>query len=322
MKQSSLHSTSLSPGLQRFFRPMLVISLGLHTIFLFTPLSSQPQLEPEPSPEEETVNITSLVAPPPQASPKPYPKATPKPSPKQVSPTPPPPSPKKVAPPPPPKSAPPPPPPPIEKSKPKPLEEPELPEEEKQLEEPEPLEEEKQPEEPEPLEEEKQPEEPEPPEPEAGEPEDADPVATAQESGSALMTELRTRVRAKLAGDERVNSSATIEDFFDALPYSEIDQRDYFFQTEDQLKDGAIGSLGITQTNPGLSYVDYVEPVLQGQLGFEIDQIFEGYGDEEFYKAYNDQGVEFYMSLVGVGLGSSQTFVVIWATDPRTIETD
>jgi hypothetical protein len=77
-----------------------------------------------------------------------------------------------------------------------------------------------------------------------------------------------------------------------------------------------VGSLGITQRTPSTAYDKYIKPILTNELGFDVN--FAGrYGEAELFKAQNERGVEFYMSLVPYGSFGSQTFVVIWRKDPR-----
>lgn len=71
MNQSYLLRKKLPPILQVLYRPMLFLSLGLHSIFLMLPMpqSTKPQVEQKPQNEE--LEITQLLAPPKKPSPQP-----------------------------------------------------------------------------------------------------------------------------------------------------------------------------------------------------------------------------------------------------------
>lgn len=78
MNQYDMPSKSLPPALQILNRPMLLISLGLHGLFLLMPTPWQPPaetLKPEPQPEE-TVKVSDLLGSNSPPSPKPSPKAS------------------------------------------------------------------------------------------------------------------------------------------------------------------------------------------------------------------------------------------------------
>jgi hypothetical protein len=112
-----------------------------------------------------------------------------------------------------------------------------------------------------------------------------------------------------------------MESFMQSLPVSSIqnEQIEFFLQSEDppQLQPGAFNSLAIPQVSPRAAYQDYVSPVLEQQLGFQLERLDSDYGGADLYRAQNNQGVEFYMSLVKLKLGSG-AFVVLWQTDPRS----
>ncbi|MGQ4646105.1 hypothetical protein [Lyngbya aestuarii] len=76
MNQPYLLKNTPAP-LRMLIQPMLLISLGLHGMFLLLPLPSESEKPQPPKEEEEQVKITKL-APSPQASPKLTPKTTPK----------------------------------------------------------------------------------------------------------------------------------------------------------------------------------------------------------------------------------------------------
>ena len=325
MKPSSFLSKKLSPALQVFYRPMLVISLGLHSLFLLAPISSEPKPEPEPTQKEESVKISSLVAPSSEPTPKASPKTTP--TPKATKPTPET-APKKLVSTPQPQSAPPPLTLPVQKVKQEQPQEPKQLEKEKQeeqLQEKQQAQNQKEEQPPEDNQTNKEP--PEDNQKELQEDNQTDEqlqndnLAQVENSGRGLLQELSPRIRKDLV-ENSSNSPETIDEVLRSKPYSEIaaGQREYFFQGEGELKEGSIGSLGISQRNPTTSYYNYIQPVLTNELGFEIEELGKEYGNAELYKAKNAENVEFYMSLVPFGSFDSQTFVVIWAKDPRTIE--
>ncbi len=119
-----------------------------------------------------------------------------------------------------------------------------------------------------------------------------------------------------------INSPEALKNALDDVSPERVaeDKRSSFFEESGRLKDGAIARLAIPQKTPGTAYDDYIEPILKDQLRFQID--WEGrfaYGDSDLYKAWNDNGIEFYISLVPYGKPASQTLVVIWAKDPREL---
>lgn len=77
MNQLYLQEKNLPSGLRVLYRPMLLISLGLHGLLLMIPILSEPK-KPDPPKKEDTVKISDLLAPPPQPSPTTSPKPTPK----------------------------------------------------------------------------------------------------------------------------------------------------------------------------------------------------------------------------------------------------
>jgi hypothetical protein len=141
----------------------------------------------------------------------------------------------------------------------------------------------------------------------------------ATTSDNTVVKDLRDRIRIKLLASEN-SDSAVVDQFINSLPVAEVAKENapYFFEGE-ALKEGIRGSVGIAETDVKIAYEQYVEPILNKQLGFEVEEISDGYGGEKFYKAQDAKGVELYLSLVGVGTPSpSQTFVVIWEKDPRS----
>lgn len=87
MNQYDLSHKNMSSTSQVFNWPMLLISLGLHTLLLLIPKPSQPPpqtLKPEPQPEE-TVKVSDLLGSTSSSSPKPSPKASKSTSKKTVS---------------------------------------------------------------------------------------------------------------------------------------------------------------------------------------------------------------------------------------------
>jgi hypothetical protein len=122
--------------------------------------------------------------------------------------------------------------------------------------------------------------------------------------------------------ENSTNSPEAIEKALKSIPFDQVqaEKRPFFFAGPDQLKAGAIGSLGMTQRPPNIAYDKYIEPVLTRELGFQLEWIGRfAYGDSELYRAWNDNGIEFHISLVPYGSFGSQTFVVIWAKDPREL---
>lgn len=137
-------------------------------------------------------------------------------------------------------------------------------------------------------------------------------------SDNDIVKQLRDRVRTKLLASDN-SDSALVDKFIDSLPIAEVTEENapYFFEG-DALKTGTRGAVGIAQTETKIAYSQYIEPILKNQLGFEIEEISEGYGGEKLYKGQNTEGVEIYLSLVGVGTPNpSETLVVIWEKDPR-----
>ena len=135
-----------------------------------------------------------------------------------------------------------------------------------------------------------------------------------------LLEELSRRIRRDLL-ENSTNTPETIDAVLLSRPYSElaVEQREYFFQSETKLKAGALGSLGIPKS-PITSYAFYIQSILTKELDFDIEELGKVYGDAELYKAKKAQDVDFYLSLIPFGSSASNTFVVIWEKDPRSIE--
>ena len=268
----------------KLWRPMLFVSVAVHAMLLALPLPSEPESTESEVPEE-TVKITSLVAP----EPAPEPSATP-PTPQAAQP------PAPAA-------------PPIPQLDRVPLEEaiPEALPEESASEEaiPEALPEESASEEaiPEAL-------------PEESASEELPSKQAAAPPGANLVEALRPRILERLAKSS--NDLPEMENFLDSFPTESMnaEQTASFFEGN-QLKEGAVGSVAIPQTNTVGAYTDYLEPVLTKQLGFNLEPLDQLYGGADLYRAQNAEGVEFYMSLVKLKLGSG-AFVVFWQGDPRT----
>ncbi len=137
-------------------------------------------------------------------------------------------------------------------------------------------------------------------------------------SDNTVVKDLRDRIQTKLLASEN-SDSVVVNKFINSLPVAEVakDNAPYFFEGE-ALKEGIRGSVGIAETDVKIAYEQYIEPILNKQLGFDLEEISDGYGGEKLYKAQDAEGVELYLSLVGVGIPSpTQTFVVIWEKDPR-----
>jgi hypothetical protein len=333
------------PILKAFWRPILLITVGAHIAILNLPQqSSAPEAELE-VPVEEEIKITSLNAPKkpksevdklksedadakPKSKAKPEveeepdakPKSKAKPEPEPEEPEEPKPREKAAPPPPPPLDEEPPEEEPVDSSTDEELEE-EPPEEEPPEEEP-PKEEppEEEPPKEEPPEEEppkKKPLKEEPPKEE--EEEEEDNSEDVEAAGSGLISELRDRIlRRLLAGGNEVNNAENTTRYLDSLPIGNVPEsrHEYFFEG-DRLKSGALSSLSIAQSSPTDAYANYIEPVLKEQLGFKEIESLEDYGGEALYKAKNEDGIEFYMSLVKLKLGAG-TIVVIWPSDPNS----
>ena len=141
------------------------------------------------------------------------------------------------------------------------------------------------------------------------------PQSSAAPPGANLVEALRPRILERLAKSS--NDLQEMENFLDSFPTESMkaEQTSSFF-VGNQLKEGAIASVAIPQTNAVGAYTDYLEPVLTNQLGFSLEPL-QPYGGADLYKAQNAEGVEFYMSLVKLKLGSG-AFVVFWQSDPRT----
>ena len=141
------------------------------------------------------------------------------------------------------------------------------------------------------------------------------PNSSAAPPGANLVEALRPRILERLA--ESSNDLPEMEAFLHSFPTESMkaEQTSSFF-VGNQLKEGAIASVAIPQTNAVGAYTNYLEPVLTNQLGFSLEPL-QPYGGADLYKAQNAEGVEFYMSLVKLKLGSG-AFVVFWQSDPRT----
>ncbi|MCP2729949.1 hypothetical protein [Limnofasciculus baicalensis] len=135
--------------------------------------------------------------------------------------------------------------------------------------------------------------------------------------GNDLLKELRNKVRRDLLASG-TNSEAVVDQTLNSLPIEELSNSAFFFN-RGKLKAGTIGSLAISQNSIARTYSQYLEPILTVELGFKIERIKGGYGGENLYKIRNDEGVEFYLSLIGFGSFNSQTFVVLWEKDPRSL---
>ncbi len=308
---------------------MLLAGIGLHVLILSLPhISSEPVVAPE-EPLNEDLTITSLVSTgkpkpksdkpkpeakekedkPAKAKPKSEPeeaddkpaKSKPKPKPEEAEPKL-----ERAAPPPPPEREAPPPPPPDEPA----AEEPPPEEEEPEKKEPPPEEEEPEKEEPEKKEPppEEEPEKKEPP------PEE-EPEGDPTEAGTGVIAALRPKVLAKVL--ESSNDPAAAQAFMDSLPIDLVasGQRSNFFDGS-ALKAGSLGSLAIQQSSPSNTYANYIEPALQSAGVEDIEQL-EDYGGADLYRA-KAGNVEFYISLVKLGGGSS-TLAIVWEKNPNEL---
>ena len=308
----------ITPAWRLLYKPILVVSVGIHALVLILPTPPEPKANPTPTPspvKREKVKITSLKGaasktPPKRAAAAAKPKLKQPPKPVVSNP----------------RNAPPPIPKPEEE---KPKEEKpkeEKPKEEKPEEKPkveETPKEEKPPEEKQEEEtppEEKQEEET-PPE-EKQEEKTPEPTTPANEnstdpngSGKGLLKELRDRVRRDLL-NSGTNDPAVVDQTLDSFFPEEDFDRSFFFDGQ-ALKAGNNGSMGISQFNPRNAYSEYIEKILTEELEFEVEEISEGYGGEKLYKAKNDGGVEFYMSLIKIGF--SNTLVILWEKDPNSL---
>ena len=137
-------------------------------------------------------------------------------------------------------------------------------------------------------------------------------------SGKVLLKELRQLVRRDLLASG-TNTVSAVDQTLDSLPINEVDNPAAFFN-EEKLKAGAIGSLLISQNSPARAYSGYIKPILEIELKFKVERIIQNYGGENLYRVKNDLGIEFYMSLIGIGVPlPTQTFIVFWEKDPRNI---
>ena len=299
----------ITPSWRAFYRPMLVASVTIHVLLLIspTPPQSKTEVKPEPSPspiKREKVKIVSLKGAAKKSSPKSPAAAKPKlkqpPKPKAVV--------SKPRP-----DAPPPLPTPKPKEE-KPKEE--KPQEEKPQEEKPKTEEtptENKEKEETPLEDNKNSESTENKDPDK--PSTQNSTAPGGE-GEGLLKLLRESVKRSLL-ESGTNTESVVNETLDSLFIDELSDPAAFLDGS-SLKAGSVGSLGISQKTPRIAYDEYIEPILTKEMDFEIEEISEGYAGEKLYKARNAGGVEFYMSLVGIGAPRpTQTFVVIWEKDPR-----
>ncbi|ACB50512.1 conserved hypothetical protein [Crocosphaera subtropica ATCC 51142] len=141
----------------------------------------------------------------------------------------------------------------------------------------------------------------------------------ASEAGSSLLEELRPRILKRL--EESSNDLDAMEEYIDTLPIQFIreEHTSYFLTEEQQLKSGTLGFLTIPQTSPYGAYFDYIEPVVKNELGFEINQLEEQYGDSLLYEAKNSSDITFYMSIVK--LKGSGALLVLWIDNPQISQT-
>lgn len=135
-------------------------------------------------------------------------------------------------------------------------------------------------------------------------------------AGSSLLEELRPRILRRL--EQSTNDPNAMKAYLDSLPIQFVkdEQRPFFFNEQEQLKQGALGFLAIPQTNPTGAYYEYIEPVIKNELGFKIVQLTQSYGQSNLYKAENQEGVVFYMSLVK--LKGSGALLVLWQDKPSS----
>ncbi|EAZ89412.1 hypothetical protein [Crocosphaera chwakensis] len=137
----------------------------------------------------------------------------------------------------------------------------------------------------------------------------------ASEAGSSLLEELRPRILKRL--EKSSNDLDAMKEYIDTLPIQFIrdEHIPYFLTAENKLKVGTLGFLTIPQTSPYGAYFDYIEPVVKNELGFEINQLEEQYGDSLFYEAKNSSDVTFYMSIVK--LKGSGALLILWIDNPQ-----
>ncbi|MDJ0598585.1 MAG: hypothetical protein QNJ37_07070 [Crocosphaera sp.] len=138
----------------------------------------------------------------------------------------------------------------------------------------------------------------------------------ASEAGSSLLEELRPRILKRL--EKSSNDLEAMEQYIDTLPIQFIREEHipFFLTAENQLKSGTLGFLTIPQTSPYGAYFDYIEPVVKNELGFEINQLEEQYGDSLLYEAKNSSDITFYMSIVK--LKGSGALLVLWIDNPQS----
>ena len=137
----------------------------------------------------------------------------------------------------------------------------------------------------------------------------------ASAAGASLLEELRPRILKRL--EQSTNDLEAMENYIDTLPTQFIknEEMPFFLTEEKQLKSGTFGYLTIPQTSPHGAYFVYIEPVVKNELGFDITQLEEEYGDSLLYEAKNSSNVSFYMSIVK--LKGSGAWLVLWADNPN-----
>ena len=137
----------------------------------------------------------------------------------------------------------------------------------------------------------------------------------ASAAGASLLEELRPRILKRL--EQSTNDLDAMENYIDTLPTQFIkdEEMPFFLTGEKQLKSGTFGYLTIPQTSPYGAYFEYIEPVVKNELGFDITQLEEDYGDSLLYEAKNSSNVSFYMSIVK--LKGSGAWLVLWADNPN-----
>ncbi len=116
---------------------------------------------------------------------------------------------------------------------------------------------------------------------------------------------------------EDKNDLEVMEEYIDTLPIQFIreEHQPFFLTEEQQLKSETLGFLTIPQTSPYGAYFDYIEPVVKNELGFEINQLEEQYGDSLLYEAKNSSDITFYMSIIK--LKGSGALLVLWVNNPQ-----
>jgi hypothetical protein len=316
-----------SQALRYLWKPMLLAGIGLHILILNLPhTSSTPEVALE-EPLNEDLTITSLVS---TGKPKPKSdkpkteakekkekeekpaKSKPKAEPEEADDKPAKYKPKseseeaepkleRAAPPPPEREAPPPPPESSEETPPE-----EEPEKKETPPEEEPEKKETPPEE--------EPETEEEPEKKETPPEE-EPEGDPTEAGTGVIDALRPKVLARVL--QGSNDPAAAEAFMNSIPIELVasGQRPNFFDGSG-LKAGSLGSLAIQQSSPSSTFADYIEPALLS-AGVEDIEPLDDYGGADLYLA-KVGNVEFYISLVKLGGGSS-TLAIVWEKNPNEL---